>query len=815
MLSAFWQDLRIGLRVLRKDKSFTLIAVLTLALGIGVNASVFSLVNAVLIRPLPYPSPEELVGLGQSRIQQGAGYIQTGVSLPNVKEIAQQNTVFSHVAYYRFHSYNLLQENAPERVLSFQISHDFLPMFGVPPHLGRFFTEEESQLGKNDVAIISFGLWQRRFAGTADILGKVITLDQHSYTIVGVMPKTFQFTWDAPIDVLVPLAFTPEESGESARSSRDLETLARMKPGVTHDQAQTEMKTIAARLAEEFPAANKGWNITVEPLHAAYHRRLVEPLVLVMCAVSVVLLIVCANIANLLLSRATSRRREVTIRLAMGASRGRMVRQFLTESLLLGVFGGLAGLAIAYWGTALLRALAIKNIGIPGIREMSMDWRVVAYCLGISILTSVIFGLAPALQASKTDLIESLKETGLSVTSESGRRHLRSALVIAEMALAIVLMSSAGLLLRSFVHILGADIGFDPKQAVTMWINLPDYKYSTGEKQFAFFRDVLDRVRALPGIVAAGAHVGDARVFFMAATQARPAPGQEPTADEQSISSDYFRAMGAKFVAGRDFSSADASTAPPVAIINQTLARRYWPGSTPIGDHLILLANVYDTQSRTPTQSLEIVGVVGDIKTSEDVWEDYSEIYVPYAQHPMETMSLVVRTRQSDPMAELSSIRSAVLSVDSTQPVDRVLTLEEMIALNHGFLQFPMDFVWTFALLALILAAMGVFGVMSYSVSQRNHEIAIRMALGADGANVLKLMLREGLGITLVGVAIGIAIALAVGRLISGYLVGVKGYDPVTFVAVALLLVLVALVACYVPARRATRVDPMVALRYQ
>lgn len=814
-MHTFWQDIRLGFRVLRKDKSFTAIAVLTLALGIGVNASVFSLVNAILIRPLPYPDPEELVGLGQSRMQQGAGYIQTGVSYPNVQEIAQQNAVFQQVTWYRFHSYNLTQENSPERVLSFQISHEFLPMFGVPPHLGRFFTEEESTIGKDDVAIISFGFWQRRFAGTADILGETLLLDQRSYTIVGVMPKNFQFTWDAPIDVLVPLALTPEETSESARSSRDLETLARMKPGITHDQAQTQMNTVAARLAQEYPAANKGWNITVEPLHAAYHRRLVEPLILVMGAVSVVLLIVCANIANLLLSRATARRREVSIRLAMGAGRSRMIRQFLTESLLLGVFGGACGLTIAYWGTVLLRAVAIRNIGIPGVREMSMDWRVVLYCLGISILTSVIFGLAPALQASKADLNETLKETGLSVTSESGRRHLRSALVVAEMALAIILMSSAGLFLRSFVHILGADIGFNPKQAVTMWMNLPKYKYATGDKQFAFFRDVLDRVHTLPGVVAAGTYVGDARVFFMPATQARPAPGQEPTADETVISADYFRAMGAKFVSGRDFSAADAPGANPVAIINQTLAHRYWPGSTPIGDHVVLLANVYDSQSRTPVQSLEIVGVVGDIKTSEDVWEDYSEIYAPYSQHPVATMALAVRTQQPDPMTELSSIRSAVLSVDSTQPVDRVLTLEEMISLNHGFLQFPMDFVWTFAILALILAAMGVFGVMSYSVSQRTHEVAIRMALGADSASVFKLMLREGLGITLVGVAVGIAIALAAGRLISGYLYGIKAYDPVTFIAVASLLILVALLACYLPARRATRVDPMVALRYE
>jgi putative ABC transport system permease protein len=813
-MGTLWHDVRYAFRMLVKNPGFSAIAVLTLTLGIGVNASIFSLVNAILIRPLPYPDPQELVGLGQSRMQQGAGYIQTGVSLPNVKEIAQENTVFQQVAYYRFHSYNLIQENAPERVLSFQVSTSFLPMFAVVPRLGRFFSEGEASPGKDAVAIISYGLWQRRFAASGDVLGKSILLDARSYTIVGVMPRDFQFTWDAPIDVLVPLAFTPAEMGENARTSRDLETLARMKPGVTQDQAQTEMNTIAARLAQEYPQANNGWNITVEPLHAAYHRHLVQPLLMMVGAVSFVLLIACANVANLLLSRATARRREVAIRLAIGASRARLVRQFLTESLLLALCGGALGLLLAFWGSALLRSEAVRYIGSPGLREMSMDWRVVAYSLAISFATGIIFGLAPAWQASKTDLNETLKESGLSVTTESGRRRLRSSLVVVEIALAIVLMTGAGLLMRTFVRILGVDIGFNPNQALTMWITLPHYKYATDSQQFAFFRDALDRIRALPGVVAAASYNSVDEVFFTPANQARPSPGQEPTATEHSASPGYFLAMGGKFVAGRDFSAADGAGSPPVAIVNQTLARRYWHGANPVGDHLVLLAKVYDTQDRTQLQSLEIVGIVDDIKTSEDVWRDYPEIYIPYSQHPMPTMGVVVRT-QSAPLSLASAVREAVLSVDSGQPVQDVRTLAEMVSLNHDFLRFPMLLVWIFAALALLLASIGIFGVMSYSASQRTHEMAIRMALGAARHDVLKLMIGEGLGITLIGVAVGVGVSLGVSRLIASYLYGVSAYDPLTFVGVAVVLVCVALVACYLPARRAARVDPMVALRYE
>lgn len=813
-MNTFWQDLKLGFRVLRKAPGFTAIAVLMLALGIGVNTSMFSLVNAILIRPLPYPHPEELVGLGQSRMQQGAGYIQTGVSLPNLKEIDQQNAVFQQVAYYRFHSYNLIQQNAPERVLSFQVSSSFLPMFGIQPQIGRFFSDDEMTPGKDAVVLISYGLWQRRFGGAPDILSKSFLLDQRRYTVIGVMPRDFQFTWDAPVDVLVPLALTPAEQSEDARNSRDLETLARMKSGITHDQAQAEMKAVAERLAQEHPVANKGWNITVEPLHAAYYRHLAEPLIVLLGAVSFVLLIVCANVANLLLTKAATRRREVALRLAIGASRSRMLRQFLTESLLLAAFGGICGLLLAYWGTAVLRTQAVRYLGSPGVRTMSLDWRVLLYALAIAMLTSVVFGLAPALHASNMNLSDTLKESGLSVTADSGRRHLRSALVITEMALAIVLMTGAGLLIRTFVRIVGVDVGFNPNNALEMWLSLPNYKYSTDASRFAFFRDTLDRMRALPGVEAAGAFYPVDEVFFTPATQPRPVPGQEPTARERSISPEYFQAMGAKFLAGRDFSLTDAPGTTPVAIINETLARQYWHGANPIGDHLQLLSKVYDTQNQAAAQPLEVVGVIADIKTSEDVWKDHPELYVPYSQLPTANMAVVIRTR-SDPASMVSAARSAVLSIDSEEPADEVRTLAEIVSLNHDFLRFPMALVWIFAALALLLAAVGIFGVMSYSVSQRTHELAIRMALGASGRDVLRLTLGEGLGITLIGVSVGVAVALGVSRLIASYLYGVSAYDPITFISVALLLIAVALLACYLPARRASRVDPMVALRYE
>jgi len=808
------QDIRYGLHMQGKSPGFTIIAILTLALGIGANTSIFSLVNAILIRPLPYPNPEQLVGLGQSRIQQGAGYIQTGVSLPNIDAIVLQNTVFQQVAYYRFHSYNLIENNAPERVESFQISSSFLPMFGIEPHIGRYFSEEETQPGKDAVAIISFGLWQRRFAGTPDVLGKSILLDQRRYTIVGVMPRDFQYMWGAPVDLLVPLAPTPAERGEAGRNSRNMETLARMKSGVTHEQAQSEMNAIAARLAQEFPDANKGWNITVEPLHAAYHRHLVQPLLVLMGAVSFVLLIVCANVANLLLSRLTGRRREVAIRLAMGASNGRMIRQFLTESLLLALIGGACGLLLGYWGTALLRVQATKYTGHPALKEMGLDWRVLLFTVAVALLTSIIFGLAPALHASKANLNDTLKESALSVTPETGHRRLRSALVIAETALAIVLMTGAGLLIRTFTRLVGVDIGFNPNNAVSMWVTLPQYKYSAGAQQFAFFRDVLDRVRTIPGVEAAASHEWVADVFFNPANQPLPIPGQEPTALEQSISPDYFRAMGAKFLAGRDFAASDSPSSPLVAIINRALARRYWHDANPVGDHIVLLAKIYQAQDTAPSQSLEVVGVVADIKMSGDVWKDQPEFYVPYSQLPQQGMELAIRTK-SDPMSVVSAARSAVLSVDSEQPVHDVQTYAEIVALNHDSIRFPMALVWMFAALALILSAIGIFGVMSYSVNQRAHELAIRIALGAHRRDVLKLTIGEGLGITLIGVGVGLVLALIVSRLIATYLYGVSAYDPLTFVSVILLLIVMAVLACLIPARRASRVDPITALRYE
>ena len=807
-----WQDLRYGARVLTKNPGFTAVAVLTLALGIGANTAIFSLVNAVIIRPLPYPDPQQLVGLGQWRNQKGEGYIQTGVSAPNALDIIRENRVFQFVSYYHWSQFNLTQGNPPETVEGARVSADLLPMYGVQPLLGRFFSADEAQSGHEQVAVLGHRLWQMRYGSDPAILGKDIDLDEKRYTVVGVMPASFRFTWDEEVDVLVPLALSADDLSAAGRKNRGLETLARLKPGVSVPQAQAAMDTLARHLEQEYPDADQGWGIKVEPLHDAYHRHVQTPLLIMVGAVLCVLLIACANVANLLLARATGRRREIAIRAAMGAGRRRLIGQLIVESLLLTSGGGALGLFLAYGSDRLLTLGLDRYFRIPNAQVVDLDWRVLVFSLGITFATGFIFGLAPSLAASRADLNESLKESGLSTTTESGGRRLRDALVVSEVALALVLLTGAGLLVRTFLGLMNVDLGMDPANVLTMGISLPRYKYSTATQQTLFYKELFRRLESTPGVKAAGAQGGGADVFYQPEGLPPAPPGQEPTAEFDVITPGYLRAMGIGLVAGREFSESDASGTTPVALVNETLAQRFWPHSSPLGRHLSIGSYVYRQQS-SDAPTVEIVGVVKDVRGYE-LWAPERQIYIPYQQHPVPGVFLAVRTAVP-PMSMATTVEGAVLAVDKQQPTHDVRTMEDIVSETYGSIRFPMTLVWIFAALALLLSAVGIFGVTSYTVSRRTREMAIRMALGAGRRQVLGLVLRQGLAVILVGVGFGLAAALGLSRVIAGYVYGIKATDPLTFGAASLLLVSVALLASYIPARRAMNVDPMTALRYE
>lgn len=803
-----------GLRALAKNPGFTAVAVLTLGLGIGFNSAIFSLVDAVLLRPLPYPNPEQLVGLGQWRNQQGEGYIQTGVSAPNIEDIARTG-IFQQVAFYRWSGFNITEGSRPESVDGIKASAELLPMFGVAPQLGRYFSPAETRAGRDEVAVIGHRLWQMRYGSDPAIIGKTIDLDERRYTIIGVMPASFRFTWDQEMDVFVPLVLSPEERSEVGRgTSRDLQVQARLQAGVNMVQAQSAMNVLASHLALEYPAANKGWGLKVESLHAAYHRHMQTPLLIMLGAVLFVLLIACANVANLLLARATGRKREIAIRAAIGATRQRLLAQLLTESFLLATLGGALGLALAFAGDRLLTlGLTRYEFGLPNAKVINLDWRVLLFSIGITVVTAAIFGLAPAWLTAKVNPSESLKEGALSTTAETGRRRLRNALVISEMALALVLLTGAGLLVRTFLRLMDVDLGINPDNVITMGIRLPDYRYPSAEKQALFYRELLARLRSTPGVVNAGGAGGGSNVFFQPQGQPAAAPGQEPTASYKTITPNFLKTMGTRLVAGREFSEHDASHTTPVAIISETVAHRYWPHSSPVGSHLTVLARVYSGQNAGAAQPLEIVGVVKDVR-NQDLWRPEADLYVPFEQHPVPSLFLAVRTAVA-PEGVIPGVRDAVSALDKEQPLNNIKTMSEIVSQTYGALRFPMSLVWTFAALALLLSAVGLFGVMSYTVSRRAQEMAIRMALGAGRHEVLRLILVEALQVTTFGVVLGLVATAALAHVMSDYIYGITSTDPITLVGASLLLIGVALFASYLPARRATRVNPVKALRYE
>jgi len=805
-METLFKDIRYGARMLLKSPGFTVVAVIALALGIGANAAIFSVINGVLLRPLPFKQPERLMMIRETKLPQ---FPEFSVAPGNFLDWKKQNTVFERLVAFRGSSFNLGGTGDPERLSALSVTDGFFAMLGAQPQLGRDFLLEEDQPGHSNVVILSQGLWQRRFGGDQKVLNQPITLDGQSYTVIGVMPASFKFA-GPEIALWTPMAFTAQQAQQ--HGGHYVSAVGQLKPGVTEEQARAEMVAIAARLAAQYPEANTGWSVKIMPLLEFSVRSIKPALLVLLAAVAFVLLIACANVANLLLARAAGRQKEIATRTALGAGRWRIVRQLLTESLLLSVIGGALGLLLAKWGMAALLKMAPE--GLPRMSNVSLDARALVFTFAITLLTGVIFGVVPALQASKPNLNEILKDAGRG-SSEGGRRQLiRSILVVLEVASALVLLVGAGLMIKSFGLLQKVDPGFNPNNALSVEVELPRKKYEEDNLRVAFFKQLIDRVAALPGVQAAGASnvipMSNNDLVLAFDIDGRPPlpPGASQSTNFSSVSADYFKAMGIPLVRGRLITANDVAGSPHVAVINETMAKNLFPDEDPIGKRL-----KFGRRQQNPDW-YQIVGIVGDVKQYSLDQPTTMQTYEPYTQQTFPYMTLVVRTA-GDPTNLSAAIRSEVLNLDKEQPVSSIKTLAQYFAASLAQQQFSMVLLGVFAGVALVLAAVGIYGVLSYAVTQRTHEIGIRMALGAGRRDVLRLVVGKGMLLTLIGVVGGVLAAFALTRLMAGLLFGVKATDAATFASVAGVLLGVALLACVIPARRATKVDPLVALRYE
>jgi putative ABC transport system permease protein len=804
--------LSFGLRLLLKNKGFTLVALIALALGIGANTAIFTVVNAVLLRPLPYHEPERLVTIWEESPQ--LGMYQMPVSFANLRDWVDQNQVFEQISAYTFTNVNLIGAGEPERLSTIRSSANLFSLLGAAPMLGRTFLAEEDKEGAGRVVILSHHLWQRRFGSASSILGQPVTLNNQTYTVVGIMPPAFQFpvgfsylgkVLNESIDLYIPLAAT---SKETTRGNYSFFALGRLKPGVTIEQARAEMSTIEGRLEEQYPDGNFGIGVSLIGTHEQTIKDIRPALLVLLGAVTFLLLIACSNIANLLLARAAGRQKEFAIRAALGASRVRIVRLLLAESITLSLAGGCLGLLLALWGIDALVALAQD---IPRVNEVGLDARVFGFTVAVSLATGIIFGLIPAIQASRPNLNETLKEGSRSSMGSVGGKRIRSVLVSAEVALSLVLLIGAGLMVKSFVRLQQMNLGFNPDNVIALSLSLPPSTYPDARRQAAFFKEALERIQSLAGVRSAGATTGLPLVLSLSGSdfriEGRPEaePGENTIVNTRSISPGYFSTLGIAFVKGRDFSERDNGEASKVAIINDNLARSYFSNEDPVGKRI-----TFD-EGKT---WLSIVGIITDVKQLGLDASARPEVYWPYAQMAAPSMSLVVRT-DSSPASLVAAVKSEIQTVDKDLPISEVKTMQELLAESVAGRRFNMLLLTIFAGVALVLAAVGIYSVMSYSVSQRTHEIGIRMALGARASDVLKLVVGHGMLLTLAGVAAGVAASLFLTGLMTSMLFGVTATDPITFAAVSIVLTGVALGACFVPARRATKVDPMVALRYE
>jgi predicted permease len=812
-MESFLQDCRYALRMLARSPGFTLIAVLALALGIGANSAIFSMVNAVILKPLPYEKPEQLVQLWMRFTNIGIPNDQNWVSAPEFVDL-RQNQSLSHLAAISSDSFNINISGTPERIDSAVVSTSFFPLLGVQAQLGRVFLPEEGQPGRQHVVLLGDGLWRRRFGADTAISGRKLVMNGQSYLIVGVLPRDFHLPLEA--EVWTPLVFSSDDLSPNSRGNHGYQVIARIKPGLSLEQARADMDVVSQRIIEQhpdYPYRQFNFRVLTIPLLEQQIGDIKTALWVLMSAVGLVLLIACANVANLLLVRASSREREIAVRQALGVSRWRLIRQLLTESTILGLMAGVIGLFLGYWALRLLTTLAATSF--PRVVEAHMDHRVLAFTLLVSLATGILFGLAPAF-SSRHVTHDALKEGGRGGTAGAGSQRLRSTLVVAEVALSLTLLVGAGLLIRSFLRLQEVDTGFRPDGVLTMRISLPEEKYAKVEQTRPFYRELLDRIRRLPGVDAVGGATGlplggtgwsGTTTVDSQAVQPRDTT---PEADQRPVFPGYFEAMGIPLVRGRYFEQRDNEKSAPVAIIDETMAKTYWPKEDAIGKRI----KQGGRQSTQPWRT--IVGVVRHIRYRTLESPSRVEFYWPYDQtsFALGSMSLAIHT-SSDPRSLAGVVQRQVQALDPDQPVYRIRTMGELMSESMARRRLSMFLLAIFAGVALALAAVGIYGIMSYSVAQRAHEVGIRMALGARSFDVVRMVIGQSLGLTLAGIFVGLLGSLALTNFLSSLLFDVKATDATTFLLVAVILAVVALVASFVPAYRATAVDPVNALRQE
>jgi putative ABC transport system permease protein len=806
-----WQDVRYGARMLARSPAFTAVALLTLAIGIGANSAIFSFVNAILLRPLPYPESDRLVFLTEWSRQ----IPEMSFSLANFEDLRDQSRVFEALFAFRGQDYVLTGEGEAERLSGQQVTSGFFETLRLHPVLGRAFTPDEDRPGAERVALLGEGLWLRRFGADPGVLGRRLVLDGEPYTVVGVLPDALHSTFRTT-EIWTSLGRLGDRFGgaEHRGNHPGIYVLARLALGVDTARARTEVKTLAQRLATQYPATNAGQSMTVEPALQTLVGPLRPALLILLGAVALVLLIACANVANLLLARAASRQKEIAVRCALGASRGRVVRQLLTESVLLAFAGGTLGLGVAAGGMTALRAVLPERA--PRVGEVALDGAVLAFTFLVALGTGILFGLLPALQTARVDSAQTLKEGGRGGTAGGRRQRIRALLVVSEVSLALVLLVGAGLLLKSFVHVLRADPGFEPEGALTLTVSLPPASYDAPAKRAAFFDRVLEGLERVPGVEAYGSTaplLGHWQTSFTAEGQPEAPPGQAPSTDITRVSPGLIRAMGMRLVRGRDFTDRDREGQPLVCIVDETMADTYWPGANPLGRRLRL-----GSGAKNDRPWLIVVGVVAHVKNYGVDQESRVETFVPNRQDPLGFAILVLRTR-GDPAALASAARDVVRSVDADVPVFSVRPLADVVAEEYVAKRVSAQLLGAFAVLALLLAAVGIYGVMSWAVTQRTQEIGVRVALGAGRADILRMVLTHGMRLAGIGLAVGLGLAFILARgldhALGTLLFGVSPTDPPTFSAVPVVLGVVALLACVLPARRALGVDPVRALHYE